>query len=224
MASVVQICNLALSEIRASSINNLREGSLAADLCALHYPIARDQVLRDAPWQFAHKIAPLALLDMSQFKVFNWAYTYQYPGDALLLNRLIINFESVEADQRDFFVRYRYRDEFLENFFPNVRAQVEYEILNVNNTKVIVANEPQLRVDYVSQVDNPQEFDSLFTIAVAHLLASRIAVGLVGVELGLQLKSVSLQQYQLEIDAAIAANNNEQYHYVNDSDLVTVRN
>ena len=42
MASEVEICNLALSNIRAGSINSLTEGSLQAQICKLKYPILRD--------------------------------------------------------------------------------------------------------------------------------------------------------------------------------------
>ena len=45
MTSVVDICNLALSNIRAGSINNIDEVSLQAQQCKLKYPFMRDRLL-----------------------------------------------------------------------------------------------------------------------------------------------------------------------------------
>ncbi len=233
MASVVELCNLALSEVRGGSINSLDESSLAAQLCRLHYPVVRDLLLREAPWQFANRIAPLALLSDNSFgveqnpndpfAVFNWAYTYRYPGDALKVNRLIINFESIRADDASPYTRYYLRNDFLENRFPNVRNQVKYEILHQNGDKVIVANETELRADYIARVEDPNEFDSIFYATLPYLLAARLAIPLVGNDSGRSYKADALQQYEVLLASAIAANSNEQYEYVTDSDLVNVR-
>ncbi len=217
MASVVEICNLALSNIRAGSINNLNEGSLQAQLCKLHYPIARDQVLREIPWQFAHKLAPLAALTDAD-KIFNWEYAFQYPSDCLKLNRLVINYES-RADNNGAFTRYQYRDDYLESLHPNLNAQVPYRIYG----KVIASNDPELRADYVARIEDPNQYDAQFISALSNLLASKIAIGIVGGNDGRQYKADALQIYQLEIATAAAANANEQYLYVQDSDLVTIR-
>lgn len=54
MASEIEICNLALSELGQGPILNLLDPQNRPEqLCALHYPIVRDAVLAEAPWAFA---------------------------------------------------------------------------------------------------------------------------------------------------------------------------
>ena len=81
MASEIEICNLALGNIRAGSINSFTEGSIQAQQCNLKYSIIRDRCLREIVWSFNRKIEALATL--SSVTIFNWAYAYQYPSDCL---------------------------------------------------------------------------------------------------------------------------------------------
>lgn len=92
MASEIDVCNLALSNIRAGSINSLNENSLQAQLCKLKYSILRDRCLREIPWQFNHKIRALSPVTDN---IFNWAYSYSYPADCLKINRLIGEYEEI---------------------------------------------------------------------------------------------------------------------------------
>ena len=94
MASVVEICNLALSNIRAGSINNINEKTVAAENCKLKYNVLRDQLLRDAPWKFAHVVEPLALLTVT---LPGWTYAYQHPSDCVGINHLTT---SIGTDQQ----------------------------------------------------------------------------------------------------------------------------
>ena len=98
MASEVEICNLALSNIRAGSINSLNEGSVQAQLCKLKYPILRDRCLREIPWQFNHKIRALAPVTTD---IFNWGYAYSYPVDCLKIHRLVGSYEELPMGQSD---------------------------------------------------------------------------------------------------------------------------
>jgi hypothetical protein len=216
MASEVDICNLALSNIRARSINSLNESSLQAQVCKLHYPVLRDQLLRDAPWQFSHKVSALALLNDD---LFNWVYAYQYPSDCLYINRLVLNFEEVSSDSST--VRSRFYDPMIPR--PNLDKQVEYEIINVDDNRVIASNEPELRADYRSVVIDPNLFDSLFIQTIVNLLSAHIAIPIVGVEGGRGLRNDHFQIYQQLLESANAANLNEQYHPTLDSEFITTR-
>jgi len=216
MASEVEIANLALSNIRAGSINSLNEASLQAQQCKLKYPVVRDMLLRDFPWQFAHSIAPLALLTD---EIFNYAYTYQYPSDCLYVNRLILNWESVEANESAISTRYYDRD----LYGPNLKAQVAYSVFNISGNKVIASNEQDLRIDYRARVTDPNLFDSTFIMALAHLLAAEVAISIVGVEAGRVLRSESLKMYNTYVASAANSNMNEQYHESSDSEFITGR-
>lgn len=61
MASVIEICNRALSNIGNSrSINSLTEASKEAGQCSLHFDSCRDAALADFDWNFATKRLALA--------------------------------------------------------------------------------------------------------------------------------------------------------------------
>ena len=61
MASVIEICNRALSNIGNSrSINSLTEASKEAGQCSLHFDACRDAALADFDWNFATKRLALA--------------------------------------------------------------------------------------------------------------------------------------------------------------------
>lgn len=81
MASVVQICNLALTRLGEDQIISLTEDSKAARLCNLHFEPLRDAVLRDHIWNFALSRAELALSTSSP--VFGYAYKFALPTDCV---------------------------------------------------------------------------------------------------------------------------------------------
>src|SRR5262245_52285113 len=60
MASVVNICNLALQKLGAGRIASLDENSREARSCANNYETTRDAELRRHFWNFARKRARLA--------------------------------------------------------------------------------------------------------------------------------------------------------------------
>lgn len=215
MTSEVEICNLALSNIRGGSINSLTESSVQAQNCKLKYPLMRDQLMRDAPWQFAHKIKALALLTD---ELFNWANVYQYPSDCLQINRLLLNFEEVESGNA---LSNWYYDPAL--LAPNPDRQVKYQIYNTDDNRVIGANETELRIDYRAKITDPNLFDSQFVIMFSYLLSSELAIPIVGGKLGREFRADSLKIYQQYYDAAVASNENEQYIPPAESDFVTIR-
>lgn len=214
MASEVEICNLALSGIRAGSINSLNETSLQAQQCKLKYSLLRDMLLRDVPWNFAHKTDALALLTDD---LFNWVYAYQYPSDCLYVNRLILNFEEFGSSGVT-------RSRHIEDLYtPDLNKQVKYEIQNVSNNRVIAANEPELRISYRMRVTDPNLFDTLFIQVFVKLLESELAIPIVGAEVGRQLRSDALQLYEAYLLEATASNGNEGYTESVDSDFITIR-
>lgn len=230
MTSVVEICNIALSNIRAGSINSLTEGSLPAQQCNLKYDILRDQILRDAPWQFARKVRPLSLL--SDVDIFNWSFAYQYPSDCLYINQLILNWEQFSSDQPGLASRNRvYRNSYLyggggydDHLRGDFNRQIEYQVHNVNGNRVIAANDEELRIEYRARVTDPNLFDNQFIMGFSHLLAAELAIPLVGTEKGRQLRSDSLSIYNAYINAAVASNANEQFYPTPDSELILTRN
>lgn len=218
MASVVEICNLALSNIRAGSINSLTEGSIQAQQCALKYPILRDRCLKEIPWQFNRKIRALASVTT---EVFNWAYAYSYPVDCLKIHRLVGSHEEVSSTTSG--ITHRRLDE-IQLSERDLRQQIPYEVFNFDNVKVIGSNNTDLRIDFAAKVEDPNIFSDDFIMALSHLLASEVAIPIVGVEKGRALRSDSLTMYREYLASAESDDMNDQYLLAQQSDFVTVRN
>jgi len=217
MTSEVDICNMALANVRGGSIGSLAELSLPANACRLKYPILRDRCLREIPWQFNRKIRALAPVTVD---VFNWAYAYQYPVDCLKINRLVGSYEGIPAGSSG--VVSRALDSQVISL-KDARRQIPYEIFNFDGSKTIGSDQPDLRADFAAKVDDPTLYSDDFILALSHLLASEIAVPIVGAELGRALRNDSLQLYRQYFDAAIASDQNDQYFTPGESDFVTVR-
>jgi hypothetical protein len=82
--SEVAICNMALAELgRGLSITAMDEASTAARACKLHYPYARDAVLRSYDWNFA--AARVELAANATVPAFEYAFAYDLPADCLLV-------------------------------------------------------------------------------------------------------------------------------------------
>ena len=218
MASEIDICNLALGNIRAGSINSLTENSQQAKQCALRYPILRDQMLQDSPWQFAGAVKPLALLVAD---LFDWAYTYSYPVDCFRINRLVPNFEGINAENRTSGLYYPYRDGGMTGAYNG--PVIGYKIFNLNGTKVIGCNYSDMRIDYRVKITDTNLFSSNFTLALSHLLAAEMAIPIVGAETGRALRADSLKMYESYLDAGIVNELNEQAQEIAESEYITVR-
>ncbi len=217
MSSEVEICNLALSDIRAGSINSLDEGSLQAQECKLKYPILRDRVLTELPWGFNRKIEALAVLTT---EIFNWAYAYQYPVNCLKIHRLVGAHEELLNADAD--VVSRLLDSQLLPL-RDLRTQTPYEVFNFSDNKTIGANEAELRIDYVAKITDPNLFTSDFILALSHLMGAEMAIPLVGVKEGRELRKDSLALYKSYLDAATANDLNDQFDTPALSELETTR-
>lgn len=215
MASEVEVCNLALSNIRAGSINSLNEASLQAQICKLKYALMRDRCLKIG-WDFNRTITPLSSIEVT---IYNWAYAYSYPVNCLKISRIIPEYEEITGDAS---VISRLID---TQILPITayRRQVPYEVFNFDNVKVIGCNETTLHIDYAIKIEDPNLFSDDFILAFSHLLASEIAIPIVGVEKGRVLRSDSLQLYEEYIDAAAADDMNDGFLETNESEYVTVR-
>lgn len=75
MASVVDTCNKALDKLGHGPITSLADGTKSANLCNRNWPLVRDQVLRDHPWNFAVRRATLAPSSTAPA----WGFSAQFP-------------------------------------------------------------------------------------------------------------------------------------------------
>jgi hypothetical protein len=217
MTSKVDICNMALSDIRAGGINDIDEATPQARACRLKYDVVRDRLLTEIAWQFNRSIRPLAPVTT---EIFNWTYAYQYPVDCLKINRLIGEYEELTSDSSGYVSRRLDDSLFSVN---QHRQQIPYEVFTFNGSKLIGTNEENLRIDFAMKVSDPNAFSNDFVLAFAHLLASEIAVPLVGGDKGRQFRSDSLQLYREYVGAALSNDLNDQYSMASESEFITVR-
>lgn len=213
--SEVSICNIALSYIRAGGINSLTETSAQAQQCSLHYVQTRDEVLVAAPWGFAHRIDTLALLTAT---VFNWAYLYAYPADCMHINKLVLNYSAVSAGSG------AYRPRAIEDIYmPDLGAEIPYQIVNVGGVKAIATNFPDLHIDYQLNITDTTLFDINTREAISRLLASKLAIPLVGGKVGLEYEKAQFTKFTQVVAEAVADNMNERYTTQPDSEFTTAR-
>jgi hypothetical protein len=81
MASIVSICNLALSNLGKDNISALTDAGAEARACSQFYDQTLDSLLQGYPWRFAIKTASLA--EVTNDKPGTWEYAYRYPLDCL---------------------------------------------------------------------------------------------------------------------------------------------
>jgi hypothetical protein len=152
MASEVKICNTSLSHLGAYLINSLSDASQEARQCSLLYDDARDKALRDFPWAFAEKVAPLGLL--SSVSPTRHDYAYQYPSDCV--NARLIYDETDSDDPIPF------------------RVVVKSDL----SSKMIITDEAEAILIYTARVTDPNLFDPSFTSTLSWRLAADLAIPL----------------------------------------------
>ena len=182
MASIVQICNVALSRIGNNQfIDSIDEDSKQAELCALHYPMSVQQVLADGDWAFAEGRVVLAL---SGTPPTNWEYRYAYPNDCLKARRIAVpGMEIVPLAQR-----------------------ITFKVINSGSGKAIVTNWPEAELIYTLDVTDTTLFPPLFVSALAWRLAAELAMGLQARPENYQ---AAIRNYEAEVSRAQAVSYEE---------------
>lgn len=169
MASVVEICNMALSRIGNSQrIDSLTERSVAAEQCSLFYEQARDMVLRDKPWPFATKFVSLAEIATNPDPAF--PYSYSMPADCLMARRIVNDVFPVDY--------WPYQGYGCAGFdIPRVPA-IPFRVIQGESTRLIATSVSPATLEYTVRVEDPGFFDPIFVSALAYKLAVEIAAPL----------------------------------------------
>ena len=139
MASKLDVCNIALSNIGCLPIQSFTEDSDSARLMQLNYDRCLESLLREYPWKFASKITTLVTAGDETHPGFDYAFVY--PIDCL---RLIGIFDSRLRNKREFDVR-----------LSEDRAY-----------KIIVTDEPSPAAKYIAKLEDPSIFPSTIVEAL----------------------------------------------------------
>ncbi len=154
MATVVDICNLALSHLGdKATVASIEppEGSPQASHCSRFYPVARDFMLEAHDWGFNTARVTLADQSSATPPPSAWTYAYALPANCLRL-LAVLPPDAGSDDQQQAYVRE-----------------------TAGGTDVIYCNQENAVARYTWRVPDPTRFSSLFVDAVARLLASYLA-------------------------------------------------
>lgn len=146
-ASIISICNSALSKLGAERISSLTEQNKRARLCNEQYEKVRDDVLRSHPWNFA--IKRVALATLSTAPAFGYDYEYNLPADCLRVLKIYpeVDFEiegrKLLSDSSSINIQYIYKNEdvymydsnFLEAFALKLASDLAYPLIQSVNFK-----------------------------------------------------------------------------------------
>lgn len=148
MASKVEICNLALSNLGAKAISSITESSAEARACNTWWDVTLKTFLTDHNWSFATKEKALSLSTETND---NWEYVYIYPSDCLKIQSIVIP-----------------RGEYIP---------IEYEVeLNASNSgRIILCDEAGVYVRYTHLITNTEVITANPLLALSLLLSCNIA-------------------------------------------------
>lgn len=183
MASMIDICNLALSHLgEGETIADLEEGSVNADRCAVYYPIALGQMLERHDWGFATVRTTLALLSDDTGTA--WTYSYSVPTSYV---RAIAVLYPEAAD--------------------NQNQPFDIETL-ANGDLAIFTNVEDAILRYVKRVTDTAKFTPLFVTALSRLMAGYLAGPIIKGTDGMRVGQAQMQQFEVDFARAAAADAN----------------
>lgn len=162
MATVVTICNLALSRIGDSAtISSISppDGSAQAEACSRLYPVALSTCLDLFNWSFAtRRKAPAELADTMVEKGM-WQHAYGLPADC----KRVIDIKPTEQTKIHFMHHFAFHH------------KIEFEVVGTDTGLVLLTNLEAPLVRYVCAEPKPSQFSGMFTDALAWLLAAYLA-------------------------------------------------
>jgi hypothetical protein len=194
MASVVQICNLALShrgsEARVSSISP-PDGSVEAGHCATFYDQARTEMLEPGNWAFALKRQLLAQVTNTSNA---WAYAYTKPADCQRALRILRPSVGVTVFTQDR-IAYPHTDD---------RDSAPFDV----EGEVLYTNEPDAVLVYIRDVTDTNKFPASFVSALSYLLAAYVAGPIIKGNEGVRVGDAMRQRAQALADLSATSSAN----------------
>ena len=188
MASVVDICNLALARLGddATIVSiDPPEGSAQAEHCARFYPVARDALLESHPWQFAVRRTVLAPLTLPTW---NWRYVYAAPNNALQLLGVLPTTAASDDETEPF------------------------ETESDDSGAVLIrTDQAGATLRYTARVTDPSKFSPLFVDALGWLLASHLAGPLIKGTDGAKMASQCYANFRTVFSQAVVSNANQRH-------------
>lgn len=193
MASVVQLCNMALShlgnEAQVASISP-PDGSVEAGYCATFYDQARTEMLEPGTWRFSLARATLAEISNPSDV---WAFAYALPADCLRPVRVLRPGEGFAVF-----------NQFNTALEVNDRSSADFDV----EGQVVFSNEPFATMIYVRDITDSGKFTPSFTSALSYLLASYLSGPLIKGNEGVRVGDAMRQRAMAIADTSATASAN----------------
>ncbi len=194
MASVTDICNLALGRIGHGTLltNYTSDQTKAGRYCRQHYPLIRDRVIEQAGIDQFEAVTVLALASGS---IPGWQYVYALPAGCLFLEAVCD-----EAGARAWSRRW--------TLSPQMQAQdpVPFRLFTNGTDPVIATDQANAYAVYRVRVENTTHYPPTFISALAWALAAELAGPL---EVDADLQKMATQMSIRDLDIASASNRNQ---------------
>lgn len=172
------ICNMALSYLAKARIKSVEENSEEARQCQMFYEPTRKLLLRSYIWGFANRLIRLALLDK---ELPGFSFVYKYPPSCLA-------------------VRYVYD---IAGARRRIKEKAPFEVMTTEGDVTVIATDiADAWAEYTEDVKDVDVFPPEFSEALAHYLASQMAMPLTG---NANIKALEYQLFQALIDRAKTA-------------------
>jgi len=186
--SDTEIANLALSNLgTGKDISSLETGtSQEALACRRFYPTAVDATLRDFAWPFATKYTTLGLVEADPNT--EWAYSYRYPSDCVLMRRIP---SGIRNDNR--------------------QTRTPYKIYRDDAGLLVYTDQETASIEYTARVEDESQYPADFVLAVSYRLSMMIAPRLTkGDPFNIQEKMEKKYHLALTLAAGNAANEQQE--------------
>lgn len=204
------ICNLALLRLGiAQQISDITDNTTTARACNAVYEQCVRAMLRERPWTFAVRQVDLALV--AENTVADWFYTYRYPSDYIVVNRVLPATLSVGITP----VVYLTADRQLDpQTYP-------FRIGSDAGGRVIHTDVVDAVCEGTVYIADTSLYDPVFTSALAWFIAAEISLGLTK---NPSLYSNAYNNYQQVASEGFATGMNEQKpRPAADADMVKAR-
>src|SRR3989304_6401501 len=152
MPQEVDVFNVALSKIGAEPVDNVNDGSINAAHCNRLYPPLRKALLRSPHWNFAEDRAELV---QGATPAFEFSFSYGLPPDLLKIKEY--NGESLDTSNL---------------LLTQILKRFKIE------GRLLLTNDGEVKIVYVKDVKNPDQWASLFYQTITTWLASDLALAI----------------------------------------------
>lgn len=170
----VEICNMAISHLRASSIAALTDNSIEAKYCTLFYDTARRAALEAFDWNFARRKLTLQLIkEYDDTQQYGFLFRYNYPVDCLRA-RYIPRAGTSGANK--FNDNGRYPANYTGLNGVAIPAKFELALGEAGDTRTVLTDEESACLVYTTDLENTNLFSFEFVLSLSYLLASLLAV------------------------------------------------